>query len=66
MFTIRKDSFLAWMVCFGAFLSQIATLGVDNGFGIVLGNVIKEFNSATYHVSWIQSTRSIKGLSYDP
>ena len=58
MFTIRKDSFFAWMVCFGAFLSQIATFGVDNGFGVVLGNVIKEFNSTTYHVSWIQSTRS--------
>ena len=58
MFTIRKDSFLAWMVCFGAFLSQIAVIGIDNSFGVVLGNVIKEFDSTTYHVSWIQSTRS--------
>ena len=58
MFTVRKDSFLAWMVCFGAFLSQIAVIGVDNTFGVVLGNVIKEFNSTPYHVSWIQSTRS--------
>ena len=58
MFVIRKDSCLAWMVCFGAFLSQIASIGVDNSFGVVLGNVIKEFDSTTYQVSWIQSTRS--------
>ena len=58
MFVIRKDSCLAWMVCFGALLSQIANIGVDNSFGVVIGNVIKELNSTTYHVSWIQSTHS--------
>ena len=58
MFTITKDSFLAWMVCVGAFLGQIANIGIDNSFGIVLGNVINELNSTTYYVSWIQSSHS--------
>ena len=58
MFHVRKDSFLAWMVCFGAFITHIATIGIDNSFGIVIGSLIVSLDSSTTNISWIQSVHS--------
>ena len=33
MMNVKKDSCLAWMVCLGAFLAQVATIGIDGSFG---------------------------------
>ena len=55
---IKKDSCLAWMVCLGAFLAQVATIGIDGRFGIVIGSLTELLNSNTSKVSWISSVHS--------
>ena len=58
MFSIEKDSSVAWLVCFGAFLTLAGTIGIDSSFGVVLGTIITELNCSTTKASWIQSTHS--------
>ena len=58
MWTVSKDSSLAWMVCMGAFLTLAGVIGIDNSFGIVIDVIITHFSSSTARVSWIQSTHS--------
>ena len=58
MFHVKKDSFLAWMVCFGAFVALIASSGIDNSFGVVIGSLMELLDSNTYNVSWISSVHS--------
>ena len=58
MLTVKKDGCLAWMVCAGAFITQVATIGIDNSFGVVIGSLIELLDSNTSNVSWIHSVHS--------
>ena len=58
MLIVKKDGCLAWMVCVGAFITQVATIGIDNSFGVVIGSLIELLDSNTSNVSWIHSVHS--------
>ena len=64
MLNVKKDSCLAWMVCLGAFLAQVATVGIKDSFGIVIGSLTELLDSNTSKISWISSVHaSIMHLS---
>ena len=52
------ESCLAWMVCLGAFLTQLVVIGIDSSFGVIIGSLIHQLDSSTFTISWIQSTHS--------
>ena len=58
MWRVKKDSVFAWMVCFGAFLTSFAVVGIDSSFGVVIGSLIDVLQSNTSTVSWIHSIHS--------
>ena len=49
---------MAWMVCFGAFLTSFTIIGIDSSFGVVIGSLIDVLESNTSTVSWIPSVHS--------
>ena len=58
MWKVKQDSCLAWMVCLGAFLTNLTIIGIDNSFGVVIGSVIELLDDTTSNVSWIHSIHS--------
>ena len=58
MWKVKQDSFLAWMVCLGAFLTSFTIIGIDNCFGVAIGSLINLLESNTSTVSWIHSVHS--------
>ena len=58
IFSVKKDSFLSWIICLGAFIASVATIGVDNSFGVVIGSLMEVLDSTTSKIAWIQSIHS--------
>ena len=58
MFSVKKDSCLSWIICIGAFITFVATIGVDNSFGVVIGSLMEVLDSNTSKIAWVQSIHS--------
>ena len=56
--SIKKDSYLAWFVCFGAFLTLAGITGIDTSFGVIIGTFTTKFNFSVMVTSWIPSIHS--------
>ena len=58
----EKDGRIAWLVCCSAILSNAMIIGIDAGFGEIIGSIMKDFDEAEGRVAWIGSIHS--SLSY--
>ena len=58
MLIIKKDSYSAWLVCFGTFLTLAGCTGIDTSFGVVIGTLKSQLNVSVLKLSWIQSIHS--------
>ena len=58
MFTVQRDSVLAWMVCFGCFITSVIIQGIGNSFGVVIDPLVLQLDSTVANVSWIMSTNT--------
>ena len=58
MSRVKKDSLLAWIICFGAFITNFAVIGIDNSFGVVIGSLMLLLGSSTSDISWVHSAHS--------
>ena len=58
MLRIKKDSYLSWLVCFGAFMTLAGCTGIDTSFGVVIGTLHSQLNFSVLKLSWIQSIHS--------
>ena len=54
----QKDGYLAWIICFAAFLTNAVITGIDSSFGETIGSIMKDFNVTQGEVAWIGSIHS--------
>ena len=54
----QKDGWLAWVVCFSAFLSNAVITGIDSSFGETIASIMNHFNATEGDVAWIGSVHS--------
>ena len=54
----RQNGILAWIICSGMFICNVIYNGIDNAFGVFLGQIVSDFNSDRESVAWIASIHS--------
>ena len=53
-----KDGCIAWLVCCSAILSNAMIIGIDSGFGEIIGSIMKDFDEEEGRVEWIGAIHS--------
>ena len=53
-----KDGYIAWLVCCSAILSNAMIIGIDSGFGEIIGSIMKDFDEEEGRVEWIGAIHS--------